>query len=79
MMPDPSVQLPPYASSGGATIAAQTDRHVDRYRQRVSVVQREIAECEVAFEKALSRADAAAATRNRIDQLAADARRNSNR
>ncbi|MFJ3392300.1 hypothetical protein [Leifsonia aquatica] len=78
-MAQPEVQLPPYPASGGPAIALLADTYIGRYRQRVADIQREIAECEVAFERALARADAAATTRNRIDGLAVSAKRNARR
>jgi hypothetical protein len=79
MMPQPPLQLPAYPTGLGPGTASQAETYVGRYRQRVADIQREIAECEVAFERALARADAAAATRDRIDQLAVSARRSANR
>lgn len=68
------IQLPPYPASGGPATANQTDTYVGRYRQRVAIIQRELAECELAFEQALARADAATATRahpnRRSDRIA---------
>jgi hypothetical protein len=69
------VQLPPYPASGGPATANQADRHRQRYREKIAALRAEIAATEAAFEKALARADAAAVTRSRIDDLAAAAKR----